>query len=154
MSKKLKNKVKVRPSDIRKPEEKAPAYEVNDLSGWHKVLAWLKAMLVMSYMFNIIAFVSDGVGRADSADILFNVVFLALISASLIFHSRRLGVYLFFAFGILELLYNVMIMVLASRNGVYDTAVGNRTFEYLFFSFILLVPTAVYYKKRMSVFKS
>ncbi len=154
MSKKLKNKVKAAPSEIKTPEEKKPAYEVNELSGWHKILSWFKAMLVISYLFNVVAFVQDGVSGVGFIDLFVNIVFLVLISASLIFHSKKLGVYLFFAFGILELLYNITIMIMASRNGVYAGAVGNRAFEYLFFSLIILVPTAVYYKNRMSEFKS
>ncbi len=152
MSKKKKKKtMQAKAPEPVKVQEKT---EEPDLMGWHILLFWIKILLVTSYLFNIYAYVKDGIQGSEMIDLLVYVVLLVLLIVSIVFHKKKLGVYTLFAFGITELLYNIVVMILASQKGVYDTVVGNRAFEYLAFSALILIPTFIYYRKRMHLFKS
>lgn len=127
--------------------------EATALDGTHALLIWLKIILALSVGGNIYAYVHDGITGMEPWDIAVNVVFLILLVASVYFHSYKKGVYLFFAYGILELLYQFAVSFIAWKNGVFDGAVGNRLFEYTFFSALIMIPMYLYYRKKMYLLK-
>ena len=135
-------------------QEKPTEYEVTELSGWHNILIFIKLILIISVIGNIVAFSSDGISSADTADLAVNAVFLVLLVLTTVFHGYKKGVYFFFAYGILEVLYVIVISAIAAGKGIFAEAVGNRLIEYILFSALILIPTFVYYRKRMDLLKS
>ncbi len=137
-----------------KEAKKAAEEERTALDGAHRLLMWLKIVLAMSMAGNLFFILHDGISGNDLYDLIANAVFLVLIAGSIWFHERKKGVYLFFAYGIIELLYEYLISFLAWKNGVFAETVGSRLFEYTFFTAIILIPLYFYYRKRMQYLQS
>ena len=138
---------------IHAEEKKKKQEEENALAGLHPLLVWLKLFLILSLGGNLFMILRDGVGSNDIIDLIVNLVFLALLVLSIVWHERKKGVYCFFAYGILEILYQYLVAFLAWRNGVYDTFVGNRLIEYTVFTAAIMIPLFIYYRKRIGLLK-
>lgn len=123
------------------------------LDGLHRLLLWLKILLIISVPGNLFFILRDGINGSDLYDLIFNLLFVALLGCSVYFHNSQKGVYSFFAYGILELLYEFLIAFLAAQKGIFQEIVGNRLFEYIFFTAIILIPVFLYYRKRMKYLK-
>ncbi len=149
-----KKKKKNRPAapvkaDVKPAEKQTPAEESSDLKGIHTILSWVKVILAFSHSGTIFMILQDGIGQNDIWDLLFNILFLVLIILSFIFHKKRKGVYFFFGYGISELLYEFLISYIAYTKGIFNETVGNRLFEYTFFTALVLTSVYFYYRKRM-----
>lgn len=140
-----KKKAAVKPAAAKKEEP----VKTDELSGFHRMFPVLKGILIISLLGNIYYFLRDGISGTDLWDTVFNVFFLIMIVLSLVWHNRRKGVYCFFAYGIVELIYEYIICFLAWKNGVFDGAVGNRLMEYTVFTAVILIPLFFYYRKRI-----
>ena len=154
MAKKKKN----RPAQQSVPETKKEVQKTEDaasydLKGFHPLLLWVKAILIISLIGNIVAIVYNGVGSNDVLDLIVNAVFLVLMILSFVFHQSRKGVYLFFAYGAGEILYQLLICLIAYQKGVFNEMIGNRLFEYTVFTAVILIPVFIYYKNRMHLLK-
>ncbi len=154
--KKNRNKASALKQAVKQPAEKPQIKEeeVPDLAGWHMVLFWIKILLIPGYLMNIYVYAKNGIHGTGMYDAAVNAPLLVFLIVSVILHSSRKGVYAFFAFGAVELIYNAIVMIIALRQNVFETAVGNRAIEYFVFSAVILIPTVIYYRKRMHLLKS
>jgi len=134
-------------------QEENKKFVINELSGWHKLLLWVKIILIVSILGNIYYCLHDGLNGSDIYDFIFQIICLVLMAGSTFLHERKKGVYLFFGYGIFELLYQLLVSFLAYRNGIFQDTVGNRLFEYVALSAVILIPTFIYYKKRIQLLK-
>ena len=154
MAKKKKNNrpaapVKAETKPAQQSAVRTQAEETYDLKGIHTILSWVKVILSFSHAGSIFMILQNGVGQNDIWDLLFNILFLVLIILSFIFHKKRKGVFFFFGYGISELLYEFLVSYIAYTKGIFNETVGNRLFEYTFFTALVLIPVYFYYRKRM-----
>lgn len=131
----------------------SPVSDTVKLTPAHGAILTLKILLILSVAGNIYYFLSDGYSGTETADLLFNTVFGILLTCSVIFHNRKKGVYLLFAYLILELIYNYIICIAAAVNGQWSGVLSERIIGYTVFTAAAVYCLYRYYKSRLSLLR-
>ena len=130
-------------------EDHSAADSTAVLTPAHTWILIMKILLVISCAGNIYYFLRVGAFK----DVVFNIVFAVILILAAVFHSRKTGVYLLYAYLVLELGYNYIIFGAAALQGLWTQAVTERLIGYTLFTVLMVWLLYRYYKNRMALLK-
>ncbi|MBE6122568.1 MAG: hypothetical protein E7190_07630 [Erysipelotrichaceae bacterium] len=122
--------------------------------GFHRFFQMLKIVMGVFQLFSVIQILMDGnISGLRIVDLLFYAVFAALLLASAFLHQKKTGVYLFFAYGIIELFYAMANVFVSAGHFGFTEDIFVTLLSYAIGSAVLLIPVYLYYKRRMHLLK-
>lgn len=114
----------------------------------HQGLVFFKIFLIFFAAMDLITKLGGDMNVYKVTDMLYTLVKIALLSASLLLHGKKSGVVMLAAYACTELLYSCLILYLMkdlpsfSSVQVWNTLTG---------SCVIFVPVMLYYRKRWSL---
>ncbi len=151
---------KVTPAPVKPAEmpaggaRRATASTLKPPMGFHRFFQMLKIVLGAFQLLSLIQILIDGnISGYRLIDAACYGLFAALLFGSAWLHQKKTGVYLFFAYGVLELAYAMTSVLISIRNFGMSQELSSRLISYPIGSAVFLIPVYLYYKKRMYLLK-
>lgn len=122
--------------------------------GFHRFFQMLKIVMGVFQLLSVIQILMDGNFHGlRIVDFLCYALFAGLLLSSAFLHQKKAGVYLFFAYGIIELCYALANVLISAGNFGFTEDISVTLISYVIGSAVLLVPVYIYYRKRMHLLK-
>lgn len=117
---------------------------------YHNVLYFLKWAVMLFAAADLVTLFFHPYSAGRTADQIFAAVKIILLAVSVIRHNSRAGFCSLIAYFAAELGY---FLVVYSSIGANASAFSNQAWDYVLGTFLILIPTVIYYKKRWALLK-
>ena len=132
------------------PKLERQVEEPVELGAFHTVLYVAKVIIAVGCFLTVITgFMAEEGINISTFDQIINAIYFALLMGSVALHKKKTGVYLLFAYFVLELLVQYGLGYVAYTQGLFGANMKTTLINYSWGSLAILVVLFLYYRKRM-----
>lgn len=133
---------------------KVSNYDTNPHSmKFHKLLIYIKGFLLITAFTNLFMLFDRNLSVMRVFDQIFYLVMVITLSISLLSHKRKIGVYLFYSYAMIELSLSYVTWGYAYVQNTLNQEITTLVLSYTLGTLAYLVPIVIYYNKRLKYLK-